>query len=71
MFYVMAVSGDPNGELISRHATLEQAERVLVEVIETDAEDLLWYGIPDRDGVPTYAEALKYAREFFYIVESK
>ena len=71
MFYVMAVSGDPNGELISRHATLEQAERVLVEVIETDAEDLLWYGIPDRDGVPTYAEAIEYSRDVFYIEEKQ
>jgi len=71
MFYVMAISGDPNGELISRHATLEQAERVLLEVIETDAEDLMWYGIEGRDEPPTYAEALEYARDFFYIVEEQ
>ena len=71
MFYVMAVSGDPNGELISSHATLEQAESVLLEVIETDAEDLLWYGIEGHEEPPTYAEALEYSRDVFYIVEER
>ena len=71
MFYLMVISGDPNGELISEHATSHEAVAELEEAIETEAENLLWYGIPERDGVPTYAEALKYAREFFYIVESK
>lgn len=71
MFYVMVVTGDPNGELISAHYTIEQAETARLEAVETDAENLLWYGIPDQDSVPTYAEALEYARDFFYIVEER
>ena len=69
MFYLRVVTGDPAGEVLSAHHTAEQAEAARLEAIETDAENLLWYGIPERDGVPTYAEALEYARGFFYIVE--
>ena len=69
MFYLRVVTGDPAGEVLSVHHTAEQAEAARLEAIETDAENLLWYGIPERDGVPTYAEALEYARDFFYIVE--
>ena len=71
MFYVMAISGDPNGELISEHATSHEAVAELEEAIETEAENLMWYGIPDRDGVPTYAEALEYSRDVFYIKEEQ
>ena len=71
MFYVMAISGDPNGELISEHATSHEAVAELEETIEGHAEDLLYYGIPDWDGVPTYTQALEYARGFFYIEEKQ
>ena len=71
MFYLRVVTGDPAGEVLSAHHTNEQAEAARVEAVETDAENLMWYGIPDRDGVPTYAEALEYAHGFFYIEEER
>ena len=71
MFYLRVITDEPGGELISEHDTSHEAVAELEEAVETDAENLLWYGIPDRDGVPTYSEALEYARGFFYIEEGE
>ena len=71
MFYLRVITGEPGGELISEHATSHEAVAELEEAVETDAENLLWYGIPERDDAPTYAEALEYARGFFYIEEER
>ena len=71
MFYLMVISGDPNGELISEHETIEQAHKSLCEAIEADAENLMSYGIPEREEPPTYAEALEYSRDVFYIEEER
>ena len=73
MFYLKVLSGDIEGETLSVHDSINEALEELQETIEADAEDVMRHGIPKLNGTysPTYAEALEYARGFFYIEEER
>lgn len=67
MYKVIVKSGAPNGELISEHETIEQAERALLEAVENDAEEIMRYGIPYWDESPAYEQAYVYAASYYLI----
>jgi len=69
MFKIMIFNDVSGDEEVAKCPDLSDAMDTMEELVQADAEDVMRHGIPDLGDAPTYAEALRYVRDFFYITK--